>query len=178
MIAVIRQLRPRSTLPPQRPRRSARLLEPSAERPNLVCFDLLIDDGGHRPHFELMLTVADASAMTISHECMSVGSRRRGGGNRRVPRRPWHPLPSSKAPRKGLADRGYFSARLRSSFSAHHAPGFISQLHCRRALAAIRHLKRAKPNRDRHHERAATLKRRPRHAGPAGDADTSHILPV
>jgi 5-aminolevulinate synthase len=46
------------------------------------------------------------------------------------------------------------------------------------ALAAIRHLKASQAERDRHQERAATLKRRLAEAGLPAMPSASHIVPV
>jgi 5-aminolevulinate synthase len=75
-------------------------------------------------------------------------------------------------------------ARRRSStFCAATRRASSSPPHCRRrsaagALAAIRHLKQSQAERDRHHERAATLKRRLADAGLPLMPSPSHIVPV
>ena len=68
-------------------------------------------------------------------------------------------------------------------FLRSHAPGFIFTTSlppaiAAGALAAIRHLKASQTERDRHQERAATLKRRLAAAGLPVMSSPSHIVPV
>ena len=68
-------------------------------------------------------------------------------------------------------------------FLRSHAPGFIFTTSlppaiAAGALAAIRHLKQSRVERDRHQERAATLKRRLAEAGLPVMPSASHIVPV
>jgi 5-aminolevulinate synthase len=70
-----------------------------------------------------------------------------------------------------------------ADFLRSHAPGFIFTTSlppalAAGALAAIRHLKESQTERDRHQERAATLKRRLAEAGLPVMPSTSHIVPV
>src|SRR6266403_1733981 len=68
-------------------------------------------------------------------------------------------------------------------FLRSHAPGFIFTTSLPPALAAgalasIRHMKDSQVERDRHQERAATLKRRLAEAGLPMTPSPSHIVPV
>jgi 5-aminolevulinate synthase len=68
-------------------------------------------------------------------------------------------------------------------FLRSHAPGFIFTTSlppaiAAGALAAIRHLKQSRVERERHQERAATLKRRLAEAGLPVMPSASHIVPV
>ena len=81
-----------------------------------------------------------------------------------------------------LGARGAQAERL-LDFLRSHAPGFIFTTSlppalAAGALAAIRHLKQSQVERNRHQERAATLKRRLAEAGLPVMPSASHIVPV
>ncbi|MEQ1611328.1 MAG: 5-aminolevulinate synthase [Hyphomicrobiaceae bacterium] len=86
---------------------------------------------------------------------------------------------------KGFGVMGGYIAASRNCCDAirSYAPGFIfttslAPVVVAGALASIRHLKTSNAERDRHQERAATVKRRLNEAGIPVLANPSHIVPV
>jgi 5-aminolevulinate synthase len=166
----------------------ARLLADLPEdRPKLVCFESVYSMDGDIAPIAALCDVADRfGAMTYLDEVHAVGLYGpRGGGI---------------AERDGVADRltviqgtlakafgvmgGYVAgSAMLVDFLRGHAPGFIftsalPPLLAAGALAAVRHLKESRRERDAHQERVAAVKRRLAAAGIPVMANDSHIVPV
>jgi 5-aminolevulinate synthase len=158
-----------------------------AERPKLVCFESVYSMDGDIAPIAALCDVADRfGAMTYLDEVHAVGLYGpRGGGI---------------AERDGVAQRltiiqgtlakafgvmgGYVAgSAMLVDFLRGHAPGFIftsalPPLLAAGALAAVRHLKESRSERDAHQERVATVKHRLAAAGIPVMANDSHIVPV
>jgi 5-aminolevulinate synthase len=157
------------------------------ERPKLVCFESVYSMDGDLAPIAALCDVADRfGAMTYLDEVHAVGLYGpRGGGI---------------AERDGIAHRltviqgtlakafgvmgGYIAgSAMLVDFLRGHAPGFIftsalPPLLAAGALAAVRHLKESRSERDAHQERVATVKHRLAAAGIPVMANDSHIVPV
>ena len=158
-----------------------------AERPKLVCFESVYSMEGDIAPIAALCDVADRfGAMTYLDEVHAVGLYGpRGGGI---------------AERDGIAHRltviqgtlakafgvmgGYIAgSAMLVDFLRGHAPGFIftsalPPLLAAGALAAVRHLKESRSERDAHQERVAAVKRRLAIARIPVMANDSHIVPV
>jgi 5-aminolevulinate synthase len=157
------------------------------ERPKLVCFESVYSMDGDIAPIAALCDVADRfGAITYLDEVHAVGLYgERGGGI---------------AERDGVAERltiiqgtlakafgvmgGYIAgSAMLVDFLRGHAPGFIftsalPPLLAAGALAAVRHLKESRSEREAHQERVATVKRRLAAARIPVMANDSHIVPV
>ncbi|MGE5269890.1 MAG: 5-aminolevulinate synthase [Thiohalocapsa sp.] len=158
-----------------------------ADRPKLVCFESVYSmDGDIAPLAEICDIAERYGAMTYLDEVHAVGLYGDHGGGVSERDGVSHRLTviqGTLAKAFGVMGGYVAGSALMVDFLRGHAPGFIftsamPPLLAAGALAAVRHLRESRAERDAHHERVARVKRRLAEAGLPVIANNSHIVPV
>jgi len=157
------------------------------DRPKLVCFESVYSmDGDIAPIAELCDVAERHGALTYLDEVHAVGLYGPNGAGVAERDRQMHRLTiiqGTLAKAYGLVGGFVAASASLVDFLRSFAPGFIfttslPPVIAAGAIASVRHLKTDEAIRERHQERAATLKRRLAGAGLPVMLSPSHIVPV